>query len=643
MADREEQRPKRRRERAPVPRTHDPIEIAMALPGTAGVADALLRRQAVLVDEQIGLARHQRLHNRFKTAREVSLALLVLLLLVGAALFVQSARNSRGLVISALSVPPDFEQRGLSGGAVASQLLDRLNAMQEKTDSARASSTYENNWEGDVDVEIPQTGVSAGELHRWLRRRLGAETRINGEIFRIGDKLSLAIRTGASGTTFSGTESELNLMLQQAAEAIYRDTQPYRHAMYISDTGRKAEAIIALQRLAKTGSDVDRAWALLAWGIQHAYLTGDADFLIARQHDAINVKPDLAIAHDNIGQYSDMLGRSEAGYLFNRSALRLYEGPAGRELDPNAKTISAASSRGGIAASEGDFRAAADHFAGTTGIREYSGGIETAPFRAAEMLALGHDVEGARRMLSRAGTADAGEIQTVASRNNIVLVPTLALATERGDWARVVAEGEAANRIARRSPLSNTYRRTSIWPMVAHARARLGDFSRAAAIIGATPLDCVPCVRVRAQIAALQGNRPEAERWFARAVQLAPSLPFAYAQHGNAALTWGDTNTALRLAEEAQRRAPQWADPLKLEADALTRAGQLEEADRSYREAAKRSPRWGSLQLDWATALWRLGRREAAVAKLRSAVSMDLNSADRLRLARMLEGAGRLR
>ena len=69
--------------------------------------------------------------------------------------------------------------RGLTGQVVAARLLDRLSQMQTETVSNRAASSYANNWGDDIKVEIPETGVSIGQLYDYLRRWLGHETRIS--------------------------------------------------------------------------------------------------------------------------------------------------------------------------------------------------------------------------------------------------------------------------------------------------------------------------------------------------------------------------------------------------------------------------------------------------------------------------------
>ena len=85
--------------KASVPTTPDPVEIAMEAEasGTAptGEASALLRRQSLLIDEQIGLARNERFRNRIRSVRDIAIAFMVVTLIVAAGAVVWTASNCR--------------------------------------------------------------------------------------------------------------------------------------------------------------------------------------------------------------------------------------------------------------------------------------------------------------------------------------------------------------------------------------------------------------------------------------------------------------------------------------------------------------------------------------------------------------------
>jgi len=115
-------------------------------------------------------------------------------------LMVSDAVHGKGLIIEPFSVPPNLAERGLSGDVVAFQLLDRL-ATMTASESSRAVRFYANDWANNIKVEIPETGVSIGELLRCLTECLGHDTRISGDFYRtasgIGHRSHCPCRCGS--------------------------------------------------------------------------------------------------------------------------------------------------------------------------------------------------------------------------------------------------------------------------------------------------------------------------------------------------------------------------------------------------------------------------------------------------------------
>jgi hypothetical protein len=233
------------------PTTPDPIEIAMAAevsgraPGEAAIR--LIEAQRRLVGWEIA-------------DRRSGVALKALS--AGLALMAWQASRADGLVVEAFSVPPDLAARGLTGQVVASQILDRFNSMQTVTDSVRPTPRSANDWDLKARVEIPQTGVSIAELERLLRRWLGHERRISGEVVRGPGGLQLTVRmSGGEADTVAGADGDLTPLTTAAAERLYDRTDPTRYAMYLSRTGRAEAARDRLPRLLQTGPPADRAYA----------------------------------------------------------------------------------------------------------------------------------------------------------------------------------------------------------------------------------------------------------------------------------------------------------------------------------------------------------------------------------------------
>ena len=628
-----------RRPRSAAPTTPDPVEIAMeiAASGQTPTAAALevLHTNAALMREQIGLARNERFRNRIKAVRDFAIAFVVLLLAVGVLGFVWNARQASGLIIQPLSTPPDLAERGLDSQAVSSQLLDRLNRLQAETDSIRAANTYANNWQGDVSVEIPSTGVSIGELDRWLRGALGRETIISGEVTRADESLSMTVRTPlGGGRTIVSESGDLDALVQGAAEAIYEMTQPYRYAWYLLDGRRRDEGLAAMSRLAAAGAPLDSAYAYMALGIDAAR-QGDLDQAISLGRRAVAIYPEFAPAENNLGTWYHSIGDLERALAARTRAVRILSGPGRRDMQPGPAEIIEIRSRAFIADYQGDATAAADLFGTLVGKPEYSGFVQAAPVYQASLLVAAHDLGRAQRVLTDVGVASAVQSSQITMGNAHLPVPTVDLLIARELWPQALADLQAWEGVVSH-PEYIAQIPTVIWPRMAEIMARMGRLDEAVALIGRTPTNCYPCLTARARIAELAGDRAAADRWSAEARRQGPSLPFAFAERGQMLMARGDTAGAIDFYEQAVERGPRWADPQKYWGDALLAQGDEAGAIRKYRAAAERAPPWGALHLAWGRALEAQGRRDQAREKYAEAARMDLSAADRAEVVRRL-------
>ncbi len=349
----------------------DPI--ALALSGASRQkADQLLDEQIKLVRlqaadmEREDSVRHWSLRVRhisdvLKMSFELALAVIGLAIVTLIASAIWNAAEDHGLVVEAFQVPPDLSQRGLTGQVVAAQVLDKLAAMQAATASERPAQTYQNNWGEDLRVEIPETGVSISDLNRFLRQWLGSQTRISGEVFRTQTGLTITARVGAdAGDRFSGTDADLERLLQQSAEAIYRRTQPYRLAEYLSEHDRRDESLGILIALADGPPGQDRIWA--DHNLQFALMDrGDVPGAVARAQDAVRIAPDSGAAWDGLGETQRSLGHDEAALAAFEHALPLSR----RNSDDDPPSVAAdleAWQQAYVARYRGDFRMAAQGF-----------------------------------------------------------------------------------------------------------------------------------------------------------------------------------------------------------------------------------------------------------------------------------------
>ena len=211
------------------------------------------------------------------------------------------------------------------------------------------------------------------------------------------------------------------------------------------------------------------------------------------------------------------------------------------------------------------------------------------------------------------------------------------------DWPAAVA---AFGRLRTALETSSSFAEQRRWPRrmapsAAYALARAGRLNKAKALIADLPVDSYWVVIGKGQVAALAGDVPGSERWFATAAQQAPSLADAELAWGRARLDRGDFAGAIDWFKAARKKAPRWADPLKLWGDALMAEGDRAGAIRKYKAAEPFAPRWGGLHLAWGKALLAEGKSSEAANRLRLAQGLDLSAADRVLLDRLMTSAQR--
>jgi tetratricopeptide (TPR) repeat protein len=610
--------------------------VALAL-GKAGKARALDEDARTFLREQTDLARIQKEHlheqreltlsrlrwgrfsDRVKAALQVMTALVGLALAVAVGAMAWNAHADHGVRIEAFSVPPELAQKGLTGQVVASQLLDKLADMQAKTVTNRPASSYADDWGGDIKVEIPETGVSIGELNRYLRDWLGSETRISGEVVRTAKGLAVTARAGAKpGAAFEGPDADLDRLMQQAAEAVYAQTQPYRWAAFLSSSRRKAEASKAYQQVIRSGAKEDRAWAYAGLAFLLLQDNKNTEALDAAQN-ALALDDGLVQARGAWATAQGNLGRTEAAL---HASHRITEDlKAGRTNGVAKSEVASAirASAGLEAMVRADYPAAVALLTGG----EYTAEGVTASIGSLgiQALAMNHDVSGARRAASAVEASGSGPV--LQGQDLAVL----------DQWDALAALGEAL--LAQQGPSF------LIVPgnvaAVAQTYARSGRLAEAEALLSNSPLDCQPCLISRGIVAARKDDWQAADRWFAEAVRQAPSIPNADTEWGQALLDKGDLDGAIARFEAAHRITPHFADPIELWGEALMRKGDHAGAVAKFSEADQYAPKWGRNHLRWGEALMLQGRYAEARRQYEAANSLDLSRADRAALNVLLD------
>jgi hypothetical protein len=106
----------------------------------------------------------------------------------------------------------------------------------------------------------------------------------------------------------------------------------------------------------------------------------------------------------------------------------------------------------------------------------------------------------------------------------------------------------------------------------------------------------VDCYRFKGDVLDLRGDWSGAQEWYAKAVQLGPSMPSGYYSWGVALAKHEDLAGAAAKLELANQKGPHWADPLKAWGDVLMKQGKAREALAKYDEGLKYAPNWKQLK-----------------------------------------------
>ena len=626
----------------------DPAAMALALGSASRTeADAFLRNQNSLID----LQKHH-LREQFKQLRlsiwqqrtgvllRVATAFIGLLLAVALAYLIWNAANSNALVIDAFSVPPGLAARGLSGPVVSAKLSDRIAAMQTDTVSLRPRKSYADGVASGLKLEIPETGISLSELDRFLREKLGHDQHIGGELVQTDKSVSLTARVGSDGSaTVTGSDTDIDNLVQKLAEQVYRITQPYRYAFWAETHGHADEGIAVLKTLAASGPNSERAWADLALGLgadkvqdsvplfRRAYALDPNDYLALG---------DLATSERILGQTEDSARDMAAAVAHSRA-----HGPEYTELWEGVEH----ELRAAALLERGDLQEAAEQ-AALKGEEVARKGVVAArqayATQAADVLTSLHEARAAHAELAedRRSAPNSAVPDWLTFQEDLFLYSRLLIAMEEQDWRGALDAGSAMRQlVAQYSGLGLADELLTMFgPLEALALAHDGQFAAAEARLKLTPAECYPCLRARAEVAALQRQDGPADFWFAHAAAIGPSLPFAEYEWGRALLDRGKPDAAIEKLTLANKKGPHFADPLEGWGEALMAKNQSHLALAKFEEANKYAPNWGRLHLKWSEALNYAGRKDEAARQLAQAASLDLTPREKSELAGIKHG-----
>ena len=606
----------------------------------------LVRLQTEHLHEQRELTlshmRWRRFSDRMKAVLQVMTAGLGVLVACGVAWMAWSASQEHGLVIDPFIVPNELAQRGYDGRALAARFLDHVGKLQAASQSVRSAVSFRGGEEAELKLEIPETGVSLDDLQRFLARHLGHETHVSGHIQAAGDALALSVANGRQPEVeVSGPAADMNALVDQAADQVYAQSEPYRYARYLGNTGRTQEALARYQALAASGDDDDRRWALQAWG-QLLAASGDLRGGVAEERRAAAADPDFPHYWGNLEDFEFLLGHDQAALEAGDRAIRTYQADHSRSLSDVARAFDVLGVR--ILRAE-----LLDDYAEAYGLARSEEAllprIEDQPGMGEKLrealadaidLIRAHDLPAADLTLGQIGASQA-LIAEQPARDGARVAARRAhalglAAADRGDWSGARAQDLAALSVLETLHGCGACELLRTRADAAVASARGGDVAGAEALIAPSPADCYACLRARAQVAEAAGDHAGADRWFAEALRQGPSLPGAETDWGRILLGRGDPAAAIVKLAAAHAKSPAAPDPLELWGEALMREGDHARAAAKFAAADKGAPRWCRNHLMWGEALMLAGRHAEARRQYDAANGLDLSKPDRAAL-----------
>jgi tetratricopeptide (TPR) repeat protein len=525
---------------------------------------------------------------RIRIAFQLFVALVAAFIGVVVLLLIRDAVASRSVVIDSFDIAPNVAVQVPSGKIVAAGLLDVLTRIQAATRSSAEHRNLSNAWTNDIAIEVPETGISIGQLERMLTARFGHDQHIDGDLVQTErGGLALTVRgTGILPKTFTDEARHLDTLLTQAGEYVYGQSQPGLWAAYLSDA-RYDEAIRFSQAAYATADPSERPYLLNAWANAISGKGGDGAMreALPLYREALRLKPDYWVAYNNIMYALGGLGDEEGEVRVGEQMKKAAGGRPGRAPENlyqnydqvvwdlsawRASNIADMESHSGV---------------GTSGP---ASGPENLGVAQTEVLM--HDVEAAAFRL-KTTPVDEKNLPDVA----LAAMDRALLAEEIGDLKAAAREWDAFA-AAYANPTVSTAN-PAYMCFAALTYEKTGQPAKADAALNAVgTLMFVDCYRFRGDLLDLRGDWAGAQAWYAKAVKLGPSIPSGYYSWGMALAKHGDLDGAAAKFKEAHQKGPHWADPLKAWGDVLVKQGHPKEALTKYDEALKYAPNWASLK-----------------------------------------------
>ena len=529
---------------------------------------------------------------RLRVGFQLFLILVATVIGIGSAIVIYGAVNSHNVVVDSFDISPNLATQALSGRIVAAGLHDRLTQLQATTRTSLQKREISSAWANDIAIDVPEAGISFGQLERILRTRFGHDQHISGSLISTSPTgLALTVRgSGVLPKTFADEKGDLGSLLTRAAEYVYGEAQPGLFIHYLAnDTGRYDDAITFAKDHLTTASIDDKALLLNYWGNSIAGLAGpNAETeALALQREAVRIKPDYWTAYNNVASNLASLGDEEGGIQVFLQMLKFAEGRPGK-----APEVEYATYDGFVYNLRAERAELLSDLASTGGISSVGS--------AGDMLSIAqidvqlHEVDTARLQLKTAVWDPKSHSDMAELRFTQAL-----LAEEVGDLAGA-AKSWDDYAVEYADPLVHSdLPSTMCWAAPTYERTAeraKADAALAAPMKGVGSSTYLDCYRFKGDVVDLRGDWEAAQQWYQKAVKLAPSFPTGYYSWGLALLRHGDLTAATEQFRLANQKGPNWADPLKAWGDVLMKQNKAKEALVKYDEALKYAPNWKQLK-----------------------------------------------
>jgi tetratricopeptide (TPR) repeat protein len=514
-----------------------------------------------------------------RIAQQIFLVVMAAFIIAGILLMIRDAVTSRRIMIDPFESPPALAATGLNGKVLASSLRDAVSRIQAANRSSAAHLGLSNALTQDIAIDVPQAGPSFGELRRLLRSRFGHDQHIDGDLVQTeSGKFALTVRSAElPSKTFTDEPRNLDKLLTQAAEYVYAESQPSLWSAYLVASGRHEEAIRFAKGAYATVKSSERPYLLDAWAdaLTAIGAAGALPEALSMYRQAVRLKPDFWSAYGGIMFSLSALGEEEGTVSTGEQMLRAAGGRPGRA--PEIDYMSYDSAIRDLPAER------AEQLASTTGA-----GSEN--LRIAEIEVQMHDSEAAAMWINSTSVDDKNARDVAQAMFDRAL-----LAEEAGDLEAAAREWDRFASQYANPAVSSAHAKYMCSAALTYEKT--GQPAKADAAIDAVGrLTFVDCARFRGDLLDLRGDWAGAQEWYAKAVQLAPSIPSGYYAWGVALAKHGNLSAAEAKLNDAHGKGPHWADPLKAWGDALLKQGNSKAALAKYDEALKYAPNWTQLK-----------------------------------------------